>query len=371
MELIGRTEHIDALWRTFDRASVLLTGPRRMGKTSLLRALEAQPRPGWVALFIDLQGARSVDEPASRWRDALPAQARAEAEGASLGARAAGAALNLGDGATRDAWGDIQRLISTHLSWHNEEHRLVVLLDELPWWLDDLESGGAGEARAALANLRRLRGALGDRLRMVYTGSVGLSGLAADLGASAEINDLHVVSLPPLELAAGMTLFERDVVASGRTLGDREAAKDAHLVSGGIPYWIEEVAARAATIRAREPVDRDVVAAAVEGLLSPMMRHGFQDEAAGHFLRRSAPHVDVIRAVLEAAARAEAVEEEVLLSAAVTARPGLSRGAARELLYRLHDAWYLVPAEGGAAPKWRWLNPLMRLWWVRHGETAL
>jgi hypothetical protein len=370
MDLIGRDQAIEALWRHLDDISVLLTGPRRIGKTSLLQTLRDRGRSGWEVVFIDVQGASTVGHLVERWMAAIPSSVKLEVETRAAAIRAASAALSLSPDAAHDAWRDVTFLIETHLAWSDDEQRLVVMFDEVPWWLDALEQRESGAARAALANLRRLRVQFGDRLRMIYTGSVGLSGLAADLGASAEVNDLRVVDLPPLDRVGGTTLFEHDVVALGRTL-NADAAREAHALAGGIPFWIKELAARAVAVRPEGPIDLAAVDAAVEHLLSPMMRHYFQDEAADHFLRRSTSSLAVVRAMLDAAAGSEVVDEEALLTAGLAAKPGLSRGEVSKVLMRLADAWYLTPEPVKNGRRWGWLNPLLRLWWQRYGEGAL
>lgn len=370
MDLLGRDEQIEQLWRGLDRGSLQLAGPRRMGKTSILHAMHAKPRPGWRAVYVDLQGASSVSAFIGRWLEALPADVRAEVAARHVAVSAVHASLDIADGATQDAWNEATHLATTHLAWQDPDHRLVLLLDEVPWWLDELERSEAGAARAALANLRRLRGQLDGRLAMVLTGSVGLSSLAADLGASAELNDLRVMQLPPLEEVAGMALFERDVAAAGCTVA-RDAPVEAHRLAGGIPYWIEELAARCAAQRPGEMIDLQAVADAVDSLLSPIMRHYFQDEAAGHFLRRAPGQIAAIRAALDAAAQRDEVDEALLLSAVLMAAPQLRRGQAKDVILRLHDAWYLVPTSDDPSPRWRWLNPVMRRWWLRYGEAAL
>jgi hypothetical protein len=258
-------------------------------------------------------------------------------------------------------------MVAAHLKWMGPDERLVVAMDEVPWWLDGLDAGeGHGAARGALAELRRLRHQWLDRVRMVVSGSVGLSGLAADLGASAELNDLHVWRLPALDRAAGSTLFEVEVVGLGGRVVDNAGA-EAWKLSGGLPYWVKELGERAVSATPDGPVGMAAVDAAVEEVLQPAMRHLFRDEAREHFLRREPAHVATLTAMLAEAAGADVCDEEGLLTAALAGSAGLSRGAARELPYRLGDAWYLQPAEGGG---WAWVNPLLRLWWQRYGGEA-
>src|SRR5262245_12724344 len=107
------------------------------------------------------------------------------------------------------------------------------------------------------------------RIRWILTGSVSLPQLAASMGASADLNDLHPsLLLRPLEAAAGEALFEAEVAGAHRA-STPEARRRVHEVAGGFPHWLK-VLAEHASGSTRGPVDVDAVEAAVTSLLSPM-----------------------------------------------------------------------------------------------------
>jgi hypothetical protein len=58
--LIGRDADLDAIWDLVRSRSVLLTGPRRVGKTELLRDMVDRPRSGWRAVRVDLEGQSTI-----------------------------------------------------------------------------------------------------------------------------------------------------------------------------------------------------------------------------------------------------------------------------------------------------------------------
>jgi hypothetical protein len=51
----GREEDVKALWKLLERGSVLLTAPRRWGKSSLMFALHDTPWPAWSVLQMDVE----------------------------------------------------------------------------------------------------------------------------------------------------------------------------------------------------------------------------------------------------------------------------------------------------------------------------
>jgi hypothetical protein len=54
--VIGRDRIIERTWRALDSQSVVLTAARRMGKTSILRKMEAEPRGQYVPIYYELEG---------------------------------------------------------------------------------------------------------------------------------------------------------------------------------------------------------------------------------------------------------------------------------------------------------------------------
>lgn len=365
---------------------LLLVGPRRIGKTALLKYLCDRPPRGSVAVRVDLEG---LDDVASAVERIAEAFWRAEVAPKKLFAERmeelrrvkVGGVFEVERGGVdqaESAWDALEALFDDAVKrLEKKQTQLVVMLDELPWWLDALtaprrddgddaetrEEAGRARARQALAQLRylRQRDGLANRLRMVLTGSVGLSGLAFAIGASAELNDLEPFELRPLEEEDGAALFEAEVSARGMKCDDATSRK-AHRLAGGSPHWIKQLAAKAKRQPALRPDDVD---ASAELLLSPRLRHLFQDEAHHHLERRHGERAPLMRSLLSAASATDAgATRSALLSVGLGAGSGRSRGDVERALVQLVDEFYLDPVED----RFRFANPLFRRWWERYGS---
>ncbi|MCB9760474.1 MAG: AAA family ATPase [Alphaproteobacteria bacterium] len=368
-ELLGRGQDIAQLRADLDQYSILLIGPRRIGKTELLKRLVSHPGRGWRAVRVDLEGLDAIDGAVNR--------IAAKLAEAGLGPNAVGDALerirevSVGPvGLSREGredpgpWARLEQAIAVALHALPNDERLALLLDEVPWWLDSLrQAGDDAQARQALAQLRYLRDPKGQtpRLRMVLTGSVALAGLARSLNASAEINDLLPIELGPLDAAAGRTLFEEELLRRGIHC-TAEAAKAAHKMAGGSPHWIKLLAQR---IQGTTRAEASDVNDAVQRLMSPRLRHLFDDEGRAHLLRRHGPERGArLRWMLTAAAgHDDGVPAQALLAVALS-EAGLVRAEAQEDLYTLVDEFYLEEVDG----RYRFVNPLLRRWWLKYGS---
>ena len=54
-DVIGRDQIIEQIWDTLEHQSIRMNAERRIGKTTIIRKLEAEPRSGWVPIFQDLE----------------------------------------------------------------------------------------------------------------------------------------------------------------------------------------------------------------------------------------------------------------------------------------------------------------------------
>jgi len=377
-EWLGREDEVDAAWRELALRSFLLTGPRRIGKTELLKHLAQHPREGWRVVRIDVQAARDTQEGLARLRDGLNranlgpkvlAKAAGQVESLQIaGVRASIRAKNL-----PDVWSQMGTDLAAALSHLKEKQRLVIALDEVPWWVAEIRKlEGDNAARTALSGLRHLRERddLKPRTRWILTGSVGLTGLAKALNASAEINDvLPQVLLGPLKSAAGQTLFEMLTTDRGLQC-DADASKLGCAEAGGSPHWIRWLAGRAAS-RVQEAGSK-VTTQHVQGALADIEsdrlgRVLFDDEGRVHLLKAHGPDdARIAAAILTAAAEAQGpISTSEIQSAAqqVMSRP--DRRKVEQIGSSLINAWYLDEVGDGSL---RFVNPLFQRWWGKFGE---
>jgi hypothetical protein len=208
-EVVGRDDFIAAVWRTLERQSVLLTAERRMGKTSILRKMQAEPPLGMHPIKRSLQGIASPEE----FTRSLIADTERALPGLlkrSLGAwlKKAGvkkigvSALSVEFEPTSDqTWKDVISETLTVID-RDTDVSVVLLWDELPHMVASIrDNRGPLVARELLDLLRGVRETC-STLRMVLSGSLGLHHVVDDLrshgGMWVPTHDMLGIDLPPL-----------------------------------------------------------------------------------------------------------------------------------------------------------------------------
>jgi hypothetical protein len=133
----------------------------------------------------------------------------------------------------------------------HQEHTLIFFWDEMPMMLDNIkQNNGEKVAMEVLDTLRSLRqmpcNQMPSKLRMVFTGSIGLHHVISSLKqagyANAPTNDMYLEDLPPLsptdaqelalQLLAGEEIPTDDIEGTAKALAK---AVDC------IPYYIHHV----------------------------------------------------------------------------------------------------------------------------------
>ena len=242
--------------RVQDRNHVLLTGQRRMGKTSVAqelgRRLEAK---GWIFLSTDVEGATCAEDAiasiaaavhpvrpiASRFATTMRRWFSDKVEEVS----AAEFRLKIRAGLNAGSWrhyGD--QLLRDCVA---QDKPVLLVIDELPIFLKRIlhDDDGARRVDEFLSWLRGVLQSLGDgSLVLIVSGSIGLEPLVKRLGIPDRINHLSPFRLGPWDRKTSVTCFERLAQSYGLQVEDGVANAVYEALGIGIPHHVQSFFAR-------------------------------------------------------------------------------------------------------------------------------
>lgn len=231
-DVIGRDRLIERLWHILERQSLVLTAERRMGKTSIIKKMVAEPKGGMRVFFRDLEALRSPLEFAdcvlqdvrldlspkkqamNRVREFFEQVGGAELKDLKLPQRMA------------PHWKTILTKTLEDLTEH-QDGLLIFCWDEMPMMLDNIKRDQSETvAMEVLDTLRSLRQML-PRVRMVFTGSIGLHHVIARLKetgyANSPTNDMFVQDVSPLSSEDAYDLASRLLAGEGIRVQDKKS----------------------------------------------------------------------------------------------------------------------------------------------------
>lgn len=242
--------------RVRGRNHVLLSGQRRMGKTSVLRELERRlESDGWIVLFVDVEGAANAE-------DAIADMAQAAYPYRSLVSRFAegfrrwfsdrveeiGASrfrLKVRAGLDAGSWRRYgERLLHDCAA---QEKPVLLVIDELPILLNRMlrRDGEAARVDEFLSWLRGTIQALGEKSPvLILSGSIGLEPLVRRLGISDRINHLDPFRLGPWGLENSVACIGRLAESHGLTVEGDVGGAIYESLGVGIPHHVQSFFAR-------------------------------------------------------------------------------------------------------------------------------
>ena len=363
--------------RVRDRNHVLLTGQRRMGKTSIVqelgRRLEAE---GWIFLFADVEGATCAEDAIAdiaqavypvrpiasrfvtgmkRWLDNNIEEINAYEFRVKIRAGLdAGSWRRYGEQLLRDC--------------AVQDKPVLLVIDELPILLNRMLKGddGVRQVDEFLSWLRGVLQGIGDgSLVLIVSGSIGLTPLVNRLGIPDRINHLEPFRLGPWDCDTSIECFQRLAENYELRVEDGVANAVYDALGIGIPHHVQSFFARLrdhATMQGRDQVTvEDVKVVYRTGLLGPSGQNDLV-----HYETRLKEALEDESHTIAMEILAEAATQNVFTSGARRCLEGLyamvvddAQGRIADTLEILMHDGYLEASDDGH----RFPSRLLKNWW--------
>ena len=252
----GREAELGALLRRVrDRNHVLLSGQRRMGKTSIARELGRRlESESWATVFADVENAASPEDAiAELARGSYPVRTIASRIVEVLDRRIWKNVEELG------AWefkikfraelnsGNWQRLGYNLISaCANHKQPVLLVIDELPIFLSRLSANPEGTKRVDefLSWMRHAFQTIDNRPTAILAGSIGLLPLVERLGLPDRINIFAPFQLEPWDRNTSIECFQR-LAEEYELHSEEDVAEAVYDVLGlGVPHFVQRLFAQ-------------------------------------------------------------------------------------------------------------------------------
>lgn len=257
-DLLFRDAFIAELWEQLRTQHLVLSAPRRTGKTSELDYLAAKPQDGWVPIPVFVQ---DISHPADfivlmldLFHEKHPSLfGKLFRTGGKLIGKALGAVSEVDMGGFKITlrkqdpdWLNNWRAYGDEFFNEVRKHdkRLLLLVDEFPDMILNMRMEHPELVRPFLAWFRghRLKpNPKHDLVRWLVCGSVNLSSTLDSMGCLDEINDLHDVPLPVLTTAEVKQFVHDMLTARGVELSGQVPAKVASELGRPVPVFLQMV----------------------------------------------------------------------------------------------------------------------------------
>ena len=389
VDLRFRGEFVEELWRTMRTGHVVLTAPRRTGKTSIMDYLRDRPENGFSVVSINVQ---DVAHPADFFQvlldgfhDAYPDFVRDQlAVGWGLVSGVLGSVEEISAGGFKIALRRSDPDWRTNWREHGDRFLvqartahvpILLIIDEFPDMLLNLSRENEGLLREFLAWFRtqRLKPAPArDSIRWLAGGSVNLAGTLDALGLVDLINDLEDVFLPPLT-DGDIETFVTDMLG-GRGVPFDDAVPQRLIARLGRPIALFMQMATQDLYRLWKREQRRIVATDVDSVFDAMIVGSAARTRLQHFQSRinqyyAVPSRSIAHALLgqismsgSGLRRATLLQETERLLAAlgITLAAHERRQLFNRLLLDLENDFYIVEVEQEV---YDFASGVLKSWW--------
>lgn len=240
----------EKLWEKIQSgSSILLTAPRRVGKSSILFYLMDNPRENFRPLYITTESINNENEFFKKLFNLIintlsgikHYKALASNLTRELAARIESVGIDgVSIGESRLNYYD--ELVSLINSLDLKGEHLLLMVDEFAETVQNIiKDEGEREAVHFLQSNRTLRQLpeISEKLQFVFAGSIGLENVVESINASQVINDLYSFGIPPFSAAEASGLIATIMEGSGYTFDEKWLQYLFDKIGWLIPFYIQ------------------------------------------------------------------------------------------------------------------------------------
>lgn len=372
-DFYGRANELLRAHRYLDeRQSLLLSAPRRIGKSSLAkRLISDKVADKWKCIYIDLQGIATKEAFLRKLIDAFTGVGLMEKTGKKV-RDFMESIFNATDGVEIGSLkidlshhGNMESMYNRLSETFDYEHDTLIVIDELPLFLGklmDKDEKNRNEVEFLLNWFRSIRQRENSHLRWLFCGSVGLRNFTNHYRMSQTINDLIDFELGELPAEEAEGLIKALAESYSLMMEDDVIAKALELLQWPIPYFIQLLVDRLISEK-QSAGELTVTIEDIQRVLDDLSQSDYfmtWDERLDEYRDLE----DMARLTLDnVSAVDEGLSKEQLKTIAMKGKdaveePIISKNLAKVLEMLEHDGYIM---RNGGYRKFR--SPLLRKWW--------
>jgi uncharacterized protein len=376
-----RNDIVEEIYEALNEAnSLLLSAPRRVGKTSIIQYIKDNPTEAYYCVYVDTE---DVTDSQTFFKVLLKAifdienKSRYQKNLANTGKKIKGFLGNIDN---IDIGGifsiDFNEKPNETIDYYEkfkdflekvdlDNRKILLMVDEFPVTIEHIKNEqGEQAARNFLKQNRAIRqnDKYADKIKFIYTGSIGLLSVVKKLNATVDINDILSYKLRPLSLDDALILAQTllktyKIEAEEKLLKYLLQQKIEWLIPFHIQLSIKEIR-DLYRLEAKE-VNKVFIDKAFQELIlngSIYLDH-YRGRLSQVFNR---DELNLVHALLKKLAENESVSELELYDLAVKFH---LEDSFKNILLTLEYDGYIVEVSN---KKWRFYSPILKKWWSKN-----
>ncbi len=375
-DFFERPKEIKKLWRALGSGShILISAPRRVGKTSLLLYLRDNPRESYNFIYLITEAVNDENEYYKRiceqiaesgfirgWEKVSKFAAKTarrmldKVKGFKFGA----AGVDLREGRSVEYRKELIKILESF----QMDEQLVIMADEFPQVVENIiENEGERSAIHFLQCHREIRhNPKIKNVQFIYTGSIGLENVVARLNAFNLINDLTPVRIHPLSDKDAEKFIYALLENTDFTLSPAQVKYFIHKVQWLLPFHIQMLINEIDGIHIEDDPD-EITNPIIDEALERMLKNKVHFEHWRKRLNKALNPGECTFAVVLLNSLAETSEkktDEIL----ELARKHKIQDSYKDIISTLVHDGYINNDDDSAL--YRFNSPLLKSWWFKN-----
>ncbi|MGH4119572.1 hypothetical protein [Clostridium sp.] len=244
---------INKLWRKIDSdSSIIISAPRRVGKTSLMRYIEDNPGDNFYVVYVITESVYDenkyykeivkaiLNSDSIKKRDKVINSIKDLAKNIFKSVDEVG--IDSVKFSKNIEFNYYDKFIEIMRSIDLDGHKLIIMIDEFAQTIENIQQkDGITYAVHLLQSNRSLRqnSDINNKFQFIYTGSISLEGIARRMDSSKFINDLDILKVTPLSDTEGKNLINELLKGLDFTMDDNTINHMINEIKWLIPFYIQ------------------------------------------------------------------------------------------------------------------------------------
>ncbi|MFN8579059.1 MAG: ATP-binding protein [Candidatus Sericytochromatia bacterium] len=249
-DFFPRDKEVLKLWRKIENGnSILISAPRRVGKTSLMKYIEDNPKNDYIMVYIVTESINNENDFYKKIYQNLVSEETLASISTSLLSISKNYLNKLSELGLKSIKIDSVKELDYYKELINfikklkiEPIKLIIMIDEFPQTLENIiNEQGNKQALHFLQTNRELRqdSNISDKVQFIYTGSIGLENIVSTINAINLINDIDIFHLQPLEEKDAIELINKLLDNLDFELDENIISYILNKIKWYIPYYIQ------------------------------------------------------------------------------------------------------------------------------------
>lgn len=388
-DFYDREVSINEIWTTLEHSNILLSAPRKFGKTSIMKRLVEKPKKEFFPLFFEIEYIESPEEFIIELIDKIQQNEnkwKKFKSGIITFFKRFGENIDEVDvkfiklklkESTNISWKDIGKHLFNLIT--DEEKKILFILDEFPemikLMIEKDNRDGTNETRIFLGWFRSIRQSLPEdvKLRFIVGGSICLENLLKQINCSAKINDMTKIMIGAFSEEKAFHFINALFDSEKTEIDDRIKEGILKNIGTPIPYFIQIIIS--AIVRESRNQNREITSEFVDEVYEKYLLSADYKSYFDYYYLRLGEYYSTIGKDISKITPAKKMLTEISIQTYVSkdnlyeiylneTKQSEDEDGFGELISLLEDEFYIIYNTENES--YSFLSKLLSDWWFRH-----